>query len=263
MQNFIISFILCMSALACSDMKTRPETADKLKPILVLVNPPEESEKPLAPLPRSNFAPPLPGKTVKLEFHFIGPADFTSITLTPGEPEPRPLTLPISNWTVEAAKPHPYPGLQHITIVATAPIPSAEQLTALAPTVATLGVVRLRYTLIVSDGNREVPLAGDFLVYRDNEVESAKTNLFGSSIDAPLANQDLSDKKLSIASTLQNEQDEPVKIGWYVSAGEIKNRRASATEWELPGSGSYTLIFTIRGKESRNGDIQIREVVLP
>gem|GEM_PF-3532227 len=263
MQILIISLILCMSALACSDMKTRPETADKLKPILVLVNPPNESKTPLAPLPRTNLDPPLPGQTVKLEFHFVGPADFTNITLTPGEPELRPLTLPISNWTVAAAELHPYAGLQHITIAATAPIPSADQLTALAPTFATLGVVRLRYTLIVSDGVRELPLAGDFVVYRDNAAGSAQTSLFGSSIDAPLANQDVSDKKLTISSTLQNVQDEPVKIGWYVSAGEIKNRRASETEWELPGSGSYTLVFTIRGKESRNGDIQIREVALP
>ena len=263
MQTLIVSLFLGLSALACSDMKTRPETADKLKPILVLINPPDESKNPTAPLPRTNLNPPLPGQTVKLEFHFVGPEGFTNITLTPSEPEARALTLPITNWTVAAPEFHPYPGLQHITIAATAAIPTADELTALAPSFAASGIVRLRYTLLVSDGLRELPVAGDFVVYRDNAVETAAWSLFGSSIDSPALAQVLSDKKLTISSTLQNQQDEPIKIGWYVSAGEIKNRRASESEWELPGSGSYTLVFTIRGKESRNGDIQIREVVVP
>ncbi len=263
MRTLIVSLVLGMSALACSDMNSRPETADKLKPILVLVNPPIESKTPVAPLPDTSLKPPLPGDTVTLEFHFVGPVDFKNITLTPAEPELRPLTLPISNWTVFAPDFHPYSGLQHITIEATAPLPTAAELTALAPTFATTGVVRLRYTLVVSDGERELPLAGDFVVYRDNAVQSSQWSLFGSSIDSPAAKQNVSDKKLTISSTLKNVQDEPVKLGWYVSGGEIKNRRASETEWELPGAGSYTLVFTIRGKESRNGDIQIREVVLP
>ncbi|MDQ3234423.1 MAG: hypothetical protein M3Q07_21685 [Pseudobdellovibrionaceae bacterium] len=249
--------------LACSEPKTRPETADKLKPILVLVNPPPGVTNFEQPLDGATRPVPVAGGTVTLQFHFIGPTGMGALTLTPGEPEPRPLTLPITNWTVAAPAPTEYPGLQHVTIEAQANLPTTVELSAAWPAFATDGFVRLRYTLVVTDGTRELPLAGDFVVYRDTGVAGATEHLFGSSIDYPVANENVSETKLTISSSLQNTQGEPVKIGWYVSAGEIKNRRAATTEWELPGSGDYTLIFTVRGKESRNGDLQIRKVTLP
>lgn len=259
--RFFIGFMTFL--LACSDPKTRPETADKLKPMLVLVNPPSDAgtfEQPLNPGSRQ---PPLAGEDVQLQFHFVGPVDMSALTLTPAEPELRPLTLPITNWIIDAPTVGNFPGLQHVIITARASLPSAGELGALWPLFNTEGFVRLRYTMVASDGTRELALAGDFVVYRDATVDGASQSLFGSAIDYPLANEKVSDTKLTIASTLSNAQDEPVKIGWYVSAGEIKNRRASTTEWELPGSGDYTLILTVRGKESRNGDIQIRRVSLP
>jgi hypothetical protein len=249
--------------LACSEDDKRPETADKLKPILVLVNPPGQANQPTTPLNRDNWGAPIAGGTVTLQFHFIGPLDMGALTLTPGEVEPQPLTLPITDWAVQGEDPHDYPGLRHVTIDATAALPTAQDLAAQWPTFDTQGFARLRYTLVVSDGSRELPVAGDFVVYRDNTVPFMNQNLFGSTIDLPLPGELVADKKVKIASTLQNPQGEPVKIGWYVSEGEVTNRRASRTEWELPGSGDYTLVFTVRGKESRNGDIQIRTVSMP
>jgi hypothetical protein len=263
MRNF--SFIIGLLALllSCSDSDTRPETADKLKPIMVLVNPPAGAATPVQPLDGRNWQPPVAGAAVTLQFHFIGPAELGPLTLTTGEVDARPLTIPFNNWTIDAAAVTDYPGLRHVTINARATLPSTAEITALWKDFPTVGFVRLRYTLVVSDGTRELPLAGDFVVYRDASFPGAGTHLFGSTIDAPAADEAVTSTKLTIASTLNNPQDEPVKIGWYVSAGEIKNRRAASTEWELPGSGEYTLIFTVRGKESRNGDIQIRRVTLP
>lgn len=260
-KPYLFMFLVVLQA--CSDPKTRPETADKMKPMLVLVNPPDEAEKPTQPLKHEGWLAPLPGEIAKLQFHFVGPEDLGPLTLTPGEVEPRPLTLPVTEWVVDASIPHLYSGLNHTTIEARTQLPSVAVIDAVWPAFATEGFVRLRYTLVVSDGSRELPLAGDFVVYRDANVAGAARNLFGSTIDQPAAGVDIGDKKLDISSTLRNEQDEDVKIGWYVSAGEIKNRRAAVTEWELPGSGRYTLVFTVRGKESRNGDIQIREVNMP
>lgn len=263
MQFILASLLILSTMLACRDMKTRPETADKLKPILVLVNPPTESKTPTQPLPKAVANPPLPGQTVTLEFHFIGPAGITGVTLSEGELEARPLTVPITGWSIDSPELHDYPGLRHITIAARVAVPSAASLTQLWPAFASEGLVRLRYTMVVSDGTRNLPIAGDFVVYRDKTVESSQWTLYGSSIDSPAAGEAPTDPKLTIASTLQNSQNEPIKIAWFVSDGEIKNRRASSTEWKLPGAGSYTLVFTIRGKDSRNGDIQIRQVTLP
>jgi hypothetical protein len=260
-----LSFFLGLLALllSCSEADTRPETADKLKPILVLVNPPAGADTPIQPLDGSNWQAPVAGGNVTLQFHFIGPEDLGPLTVTTGAVEARPLTLPFNNWTIDAAAVNDYPGLRHVTINARATLPSEAELTALWDGFPEAGFVRLRYTLVVSDGDRELPLAGDFVVYRDASFPEASNHLFGSTLDAPAAGEPVTTTKLMISSTLNNPQDEPVKIGWYVSAGEIKNRRAASTEWELPGSGEYTLIFTVRGKESRNGDIQIRRVTLP
>jgi hypothetical protein len=263
MRHFSFFIGLLTLLLGCSDSKTRPETADKLKPILTLVNPPAGAATPLQALDGSAWQPPVVGGSVTLQFHFIGPADLGNLTLTTGEVEPKPLTLPFNDWAISAAVPHDYPGLRHVTIEVNATLPTAAELTALWSEFPNVGFVRLRYTLVVSDGSRELPLAGDFVVYGDTAFPGANQNLFGSTIDAPAADGIVGDAKVTVASTLKNPQDEPVKIGWYVSAGEIKNRRAASTEWELPGSGEYTLIFTVRGKEARNGDIQIRRVTLP
>ncbi|HET9235638.1 MAG TPA: hypothetical protein VFO10_00215 [Oligoflexus sp.] len=263
MRNFSFLIGLLALLLGCSDPKTRPETADKLKPILVLVNPPDGADAPLQPLNGDAWQPPVLGQSVTLQFHFIGPADLAPLTLRTGEVEPRVLTVPFNDWTIAAADPHDYPGLRHVTIEAVGTTPTADELVDYWAQYPGVDFVRLRYTLIVSDGTRELPLAGDFVVYRDANSPGAKDNLFGSSIDSPAANVPVTDKKLTISSTLQFPEDEDIKIGWYASAGEIKNRRAASTEWELPGSGEYTLILTVRGKEARNGDIQIRPVTLP
>lgn len=263
MRTFSLFPVLLALLLGCSDPKTRPETADKLKPMLVLVNPPLGADQPVRPLNGDGWKVPVVGEEVRLQFHFVGPTDLGPLTLTTGDVEPQPLTLPFNNWTIDAAVPHDYPGLRHVTIEALATLPTAAELTALWSEFPNVGFVRLRYTLVASDGTRELPLAGDFIVYRDAAFPGANQTLFGSTIDTPVADEPVSGTKVTISSTLKNTQDEPVKIGWYVSAGEIKNRRAASTEWELPGSGEYTLIFTIRGKESRNGDIQIRRVTLP
>lgn len=263
MRNFSFFIGLLALLLGCSESKTRPETADKLKPILVLVNPPAAASTPIQPLDGSNWQPPVIGGAVTLQFHFIGPPDLGALTLTTGEVEPRPLTEPFNNWTLGTPVVTDYPGLRHVTIQAQATVPTAEELSEDGKLSLELGFLRLRYTLIVSDGSRELPVAGDFLVYRDLNIAGAKDNLFGSTIVAPAADEPVTDKKLTISSALRNPRDEDVKIGWFVSAGEIKNRRAATTEWELPGSGEYTLIFTVRGKEERNGDIQIRRVVMP
>lgn len=239
--------------LACSDSKSRPETADKLKPILVVVN---------APSAGQNYQPPLPGTEVHLDFHFIGPTDLGPVTLSPEEPAPNPLSLPTSDWSLEPANQESHPGLQHVWIRAKYLVPSAEQLVMQAPSFARDGLVRLSYTLLASDGQRQVPIAGDFVVYRDLSVTGANWRLTGA-IDSPEEGQILADKNFDISSTIDNPQNEAMKIAWFVSAGKIKNRRAASTKWELPGSGSYTLILTVRGKGSRNGDIKVREINLP
>lgn len=248
---------LLMLSLACSNMDSRPERAEKLKPILVEVNAPATAGDP--------FQPPLWGQEVRLAFHFIAPPGTEPFTAALEAPQQKPLTLPLpveAGQLDGAVEVNELPGLQHSIVRARFRVPSAGELSALDSNVEAAPFLRFQYQLRVSDSSRELPIAGDFVAYRDANVPGASWNFQGSEITEPSsANVDAS--KLDIAATVKNQQAEPLRVAWFVSDGKIKNRRASVTEWEAPGPGAYTLIFTVRGKQSRTGTLAIKSFTVP
>ncbi len=149
-----------------------------------------------------------------------------------------------------------------VVVTASVPIPTAEAWAQISPTLAQAPFVRLRYQLLVNDGTREIPIVGDFPAYRTDEVPGAAATLAGSRILSPLSGSQVAGE-LELKAEVVNRQQEPVKVGWYASAGEIENRRAAGSTWTLPGAGRYTLVFTVRGKNSRSGEIAFSEVQIP
>lgn len=241
---------------ACSEMDSRPETADKLKPILVQVNAPSASNP--------SFNPPLWGESVRLDFHFIAPPAFPAISASAMAASPAPLTVPAPLPTVLGAPEvdASHPGLQHIIVRTSVQLPATAALEGLDPAVAAVDFLRFRYSLQVEAEGRVIPISGDFPAYRNAVVAGATANLFSSAIIEPTAGSEVG-TKLNVKSEVVNPQNEAIRIGWFVSEGEIKNRRAAETEWELPGPGQYTLVFTVRGKQTRNGTIEFRSVTVP
>jgi hypothetical protein len=234
-------------------MNSRPETADKLKPVLVQVN---------APAAGTPFDPPSWGETATLTFHFIAPESQGDITAGSTAAEPAPLTFPIGPLAVNPPTVTTYAGLKHVVVTASVAIPSAAEWALISPALAEAPFIRLRYRLLVNDGIREIPIVGDFPAYRTDDVPGAAATLSGSRIVTPTSGSQVGGE-LDVEAQIVNTQQEPVKLGWYASAGEIENRRAATSTWKLPGPGRYTLVFTVRGKTSRSGEIAFSEVQVP
>ena len=269
---------LTLAALsACSDMKSRPETADKLKPILVQVNAPTAADP--------AYQPPVWGDKVRLDFHFIAPTELGEITAKsefPGGEEaaeeleeavssasipafgnlpiilPAPMPVLIGGPEVDKS----YPGLQHIVVHSEVQLPTAEVLTKFIPETAARDFVRFRYQISVSDGTRNIPVTGDFPAYRAATVPGADWNVYSSAIVSPASGSETG-LTVDVNAEVVNPQNEAIKIAWFTSQGEIKNRRASETEWKLPGAGAYTLVFTVRGKQSRTATLGFRTITAP
>ncbi len=276
---FALFTLLSLGHISCSDMKSRPEKADKLKPILVEVNTPTAAEP--------TYQSPVWGDKVRLDFHFIAPTDLPEISAqsnaptaggggTEGEGEDEatsvpespyanlPIVLPVPNLVLIGSPivDKTYPGLQHIIVRAEVQLPTTEVLLRYVPAAASRDFVRFRYSMSISDGTRTIPVEGDFPAYRDRTVTGADWNLLASGIVAPVSGADTG-LTVDIKSEIVNPQDEAIKIAWFASDGEIKNRRASDTEWKLPGAGQYTLVFTVRGKKSRSGTLGFRTINAP
>ncbi len=254
MKSLLSFCLLLFSGLACNDMSSRPETADKWKPILVQVNAPESEADP--------YVTPLLGAKVNLDFYVIAPEGDTAVEAEVISPDAAPLTIPLSTLTITKRTVSPYPGLTLLRFSAEALIPDQASLTAVSPALKDAELVRFRYGLKLSAGDRSLPLYGDFPVYASTDVTGANWSLRGSRILTPEEGAAVG-SKVDLNAELDNPQAEPIKIGWYVSAGELKNRRSLSTEWTLPGAGTYTAILTVRGKQSRSTQLALRQVTVP
>lgn len=257
MRSLKLSFslsIISVAALACSEMDSRPERAEKLKPILVEVNPPVSEGAP--------FEPALIGNEVRLAFHFIAPPRTQGFTATPEMAGPKPLTVPAPLPELDGpVVVSELPGLQHSIVKTKVLLPGLAELEAIDPALAAAPFIRFQYQLRLSHEGRDLPLAGDFVAYRDASVPEASWNFQGSRITQPESSNSRGNK-VEIAAEVVNQQGEPLRVAWFVSDGKIENRRASSTEWEAPGPGEYTLIFTVRGKQSRTGTLAIKSLTL-
>ena len=48
--------------------------------------------------------------------------------------------------------------------------------------------------------------------------------------------------------------------GWFVSGGEVQNRRSAETTWYPDGGGAYSIIGTVRARRSRGFAIEVIDV---
>ncbi len=249
----LLAFLTVAHLLGCSNMDSRPERADKLKPILVEVNPATSGA----------FQAPLWGDEVRLDFHFIAPPLTPAFTASGVPARLKALTVPVPPARISAPTDvAELPGLQHSVVHATVKVPTLAELQSIDPALAELPFLRFQYELLIEGAERSLPISGDFLAYRDASVPEAAWNFQGSSIVQP-ASTSPGGTTIDIEAAIKNEQNEPLRVAWFVSDGKIKNRRASSTEWEAPGAGDYTLIFTVRGKQSRSATLLIKTVTVP
>lgn len=251
-MRFIISCFVTIITSSCSDMDSPPELINKLRPILTTINSQDGSAS----------APPMVGETVSLYFHFLAPEDIESVSLELSPtPSPLPNALNQGNLVrLDSPTLIKLSSLNHIIVASTWQLPSdTDDITDL-----TNGVASFHYSIkAVADGY-EKDINGSFLVYTSPDAPTYTWNFDDASIELPESNssKSLSEDSVSIRANSGNTQNEPVKIAWFTSVGEILNRRSVETTWKPNEGGAHSLIFTVRGKNSRMAAIRSVSVTL-
>ena len=137
-------------------------------------------------------------------------------------------------------------------------IPTTEKLTAVSP--GPFIGAQLTYGLTITASGAKENAIGNLLVF-----PVGATQLFWVNptikITAPASAAAVSLKKqVSISASLTDGVPEDQKIGWFVTAGNVTNRRASNTSWTPTVSGPQTIIVTGHGVSSRGFSLDVIDV---
>jgi hypothetical protein len=216
----------------CGDDAERPEVINKLRAIGVATDKPA-----IAP------STPESVSTATLTFVLAAPKGQTLVAEAWTDSQSRlgvPVTIAMQPETLTADT--SFPGLDIWTV----------QAVLTAPPATALGVgqnfAKLRYAAKVTAGTESETIVGDLLMFAADAPELARTNLTVD-IAAPGGNVPAKGES-DLTANVTRGFEENVRIGWYVSAGQVKNRRARTTKWIDPGQGGHTVIVTARGLKS-------------
>jgi hypothetical protein len=226
---------------ACSDSSDRVEVLSKLRTLGV------KSSPSFVPQPTA------PGTAVSIEFFVAVPKDRVitaeSYDISKSEPLSFVVTPDPNTITYEEIG-----DLRIAKITGTGVLP---------PTTAAIdfkGVSSfgIKYGLTIKEGGESENIIGSILVFK--EGASPAPSGLGVTINDSL---DFTSKSEgSLAGTLQNPTSERFKISWFVSSGEIKNRRALVTKWTPEKSGSQALILTARGLNTGSFAISTKSITV-
>jgi hypothetical protein len=220
---------------ACGGVGEKFEKLKKLRGIGVSANP-------MIAVPSTEVVPQI----VTLTTYVSVPLD-QDISVDTFEDVGSSLAFPVLNLTITTDPAcTEYGTLQICSFESTFVVPSDEVLH-----LDILKAARLRYGFNVTTKNQVENMVGDVLVVPEDSDELDVEPLT-IDIKEPLETKEVKrHHETAIEAEITNENDENVKMGWFISAGELKNRRAVSTTWTTGGDDEQTLIATVRGKRSR------------
>lgn len=258
MLRRICSIILALSLFTACDAdndKDYPELVEILKPVLVEVN---------ADAAVASEHSALLDQTVTLDFHFLAPLDATLSNPRAITPQGSSTAAPFSGLVAGAVTQTDYPGLRHFVVRAEGHVPSFDSFGDIRPTIMANGSIMLRYQLAVFDGIRDINIVGEFPAYIDRSKVESTANFVDAAITKPSADGAVAGATFDIAGAYTSPFTEDVRTSWYVSGGaSIANRGILETSATLPSPSAYTLVFTLRGRDSKAAAIRFRTVTLP
>lgn len=196
-------------------------------------------------------------ETVNLTFYAAMPKG-TKVTATPFKDDGPNFTVPVELTLIPGTEVYDtqYAALDIFQVQAALTIPSAAVLT-IPPGKK---FVTLRYGLEFDDGSENERIVGSYPVYAEGSPELLEWKPLSVDVLKPTLGEVLGqDDEQSLEATISKETDENVRVGWFVSDGRIKNRRAKETIWQTPDSnGKALVIATARGL--RTGSFAIKPV---
>lgn len=229
------------SLVSCSDDEERPETITKLRALGVAQTP--TSIK--------------PGDQVTLTFYLAGQPQLNltaqpsldsmarygqAVLVTPVDAAPSETPVgPLSLYTYR------------VSLTATNDATTNAS-------IQTKGLARLRYKVNFSAGSGDSEsVVGDTLVYPMGapQLEWQPPTI---SIDRPT--QEAASGSMALEGTVNSNGKETNRVGWFVSAGKIKNRKSRSTEWQDAPRGTQAVFFTVRGAKSGAFVIKSQTVTL-
>lgn len=226
--------LLAFGSIACDEEEDRYEHLKKLRAFGVASNP-------VIATPSTAAAP----QVMTLTFHAAVPLG-EEITAEPFVDEQARFAQTVELTLVPGSETYTdYAAFRLYSVQATAPVPTAD-LVVIPPEP---GFLRVRYGLKLTSGSEEEKIVGNFLLYPAGAPEASWT---APTVDiiTPAAGTPASGDDQELKAEITNPIGEDMRVGWFVSDGNVKNRRAKDTEWETPDAGPHTILVTIRGTKS-------------
>lgn len=236
--------LVVVSLLACNqDEDNRFERIQKLRALGV-------ASTPTVLIPNGSDG----SQPMKLSFYVAAPIG-SSLQYEAYEDEKSRFALPIKlEIAADSEKKTDYANFSIYQIDATLTPPPAA-IVAIPPD---QGFVRLRYGLKVTSAGEEEIIVGNAVLYANGDARPDYQPL-AVEIVTP-ENQTQLSKDASLEANINNPNSEDVKIGWFVSSGTVKNRRARITTWQNIASGTQTVIVTVRGLKSGAFAFDVHEI---
>jgi hypothetical protein len=239
--------LTALCALACNGGdEEKYEKIDKLRALGVSVTP--------IGLTPSTAAE---AQTVTMTFFVAAPLDST-VTYEPYEDEQARYALPVTLAVDPGSEKHDdYAkfSIHQVNAVFTAPAADS------VPIPSVPGFARIRYGLRVKSAGEEEVVVGTLVMYPTAETRPAYQPLTVN-IETPIEGATIG-SETPVEAIIDNQNGENVKVGWFVSSGELKNRRARKTEWRKVEGGTQTVVVTVRGLKSGAFAYAVRDVTGP
>jgi len=232
----ILSFSLTLALVSCGgSQEDRPEEIKKLRALGVT-----SSKLTAAP------SAALPLDTVTLTIHAAAPKG-TQIAVTTFTDAGSSLAVPVETTVVPGSETYDtqYESLDLYSAAVLLAVPPATALK-LPPGKR---FISLRYGIELTAGAESERIVGSIPIYEPGSPEIDSWKPMEVAITKPAANGSFSEEAdEDLEATITKNTEENVRVGWYVTGGLVKNRRAKSTSWETPSAkGKHLVIFTARG----------------
>lgn len=112
------------------------------------------------------------------------------------------------------------------------------------------GFLALRYAIMLRSEGEEEKIVGNTTLYPQGSPAlgwQPPTASIATPLDGNIENKQKIELKANFSSQIEGDN---LRMSWFVTSGNLRNRRAKETIWEKAGSGPQSVILTVRGLKS-------------